>query len=54
MIPFRSATTTGLGGSLFPTPESGSAPANVENKNDAKALKETAIPMELIQVTINI
>ena len=28
---------------------SGAAPAAVENKNDAKALKETAVPNELFQ-----
>lgn len=48
----RSGTTTGLGGTLFPSPESGSTPANVDNKNDAKALKEMMIPTELLQVTL--
>jgi len=43
------STTTGLGGTLFPPFGSGSTPAAVENKSDAKALKETAIPNELFQ-----
>lgn len=47
---FRSSTTTGLGGTLFPPAGSGSAVSNVENKNDGKALKETAVPAELFQV----
>jgi hypothetical protein len=46
----RSTTTTGLGGTLFPPPGSGSATTNIENKNDGKALKETAVPTELFQV----
>ena len=43
------STTTGLGGTLFPPFGSGSTPTAVENKSDAKALKETAIPNELFQ-----
>ncbi len=47
---YSRATTTGLGGTLFPPMGSGTTPAAVENKNDAKALKESAVPNDLYQV----